>query len=336
MPSIMHLCIAAATILGAGPTEPEPPPTTQPSAMMTLTSEDGRPLAEMRIDPRGVSSIRLVDEPEVDWVIPRKDHAWDYREWQWWRGQPWGDMMRPRLWAQPKLHLDGLQQRYAWIQYSVDGFRGTQQIFFPEHITSDEVQWDLVTTIGNESGRDVDGYGQFFACYTRVNHRASFWLWMEGDRLITCEKLGISHLDGFVAGPRAWFRPQGRLPNWPREEGKLVGTWHHPVLVSHASEAGWRSVILIEESGCAALTQGMEGNAMDYILYPGPDHRTFGSDQAFSVHIRHHLLRSPELPTSSRLEGLWKSFSSAHEAMHEQARRLRERTRSDEAERKPS
>ena len=38
-------------------------------------------------------------------------------------------------------------------------------------------------------------------------------------------------------------------------------------MVSQASPAGWRSIFMLEPRGAASLAQGIEGGAMDYILF---------------------------------------------------------------------
>jgi hypothetical protein len=74
---------------------------------------------------------------------------------------------------------------------------------------------------------------------------------------------------------------------------------------------------MIEPRHAAALAQGIEGKAMDYILFPGPDEREFAENSEFSTHIRHVMLRSPELPTVGRLERLWSDFQRSHAAVRE-------------------
>jgi hypothetical protein len=34
------------------------------------------------------------------------------------------------------------------------------------------------------------------------------------------------------------------------------------------------------------------------------------------VHVRHHLIKSPELPTTDALEQLWSDFEADHSAIH--------------------
>jgi hypothetical protein len=80
---------------------------------------------------------------------------------------------------------------------------------------------------------------------------------------------------------------------------------------------------MIEEKRCAGLTQGMEGNAMDYILYAAPEKSSFKNGESFSAHIRHWLIKSPEPPAREQLERLWSGFEESHAATHRRAREAR-------------
>jgi hypothetical protein len=311
--------------------------TTQPSDEIVLADADGRPVARVRIDPRGVYALHTAAEPDLNWVIPGRDNAWDYREWQWWEGHPWGDIMRPRYHGRPRIDPGRAGEGYVRIEYLADGFRGVQQILFPEVAEREHLFWDVVTTISNETGTDVREYGQFFACYTPVNRRQSHLFWDEGTPPASPDEMdrgrgaltlwadrGVGHLNGYVVSPASWLAQEGSIPHCPRGGGRIVGRWRSPVLVSHPSPVGWRVLHLIEEARCAAITQGMEGNAMDYILYPGHADRRFAGGTAFSAHIRHHVLLSPDSPVSELLERLWARFEADHAEVHERARRLRE------------
>ncbi|HJQ82237.1 MAG TPA: hypothetical protein VJ828_19905, partial [Lacipirellulaceae bacterium] len=90
-------------------------------------------------------------------------------------------------------------------------------------------------------------------------------------------------------------------------------------MVSHASPAGWRSVIMIEAKYAASLAQGIDGEAMDYVLFPGPDQSVFANGAEFSTHIRHVMLKSPELLGMKQLEELWSDFQHSHTAIHDRA-----------------
>ena len=126
---------------------------------------------------------------------------------------------------------------------------------------------------------------------------------------------GVSHLNGYIVHPEAYFLTTGSIPHCPRGGGKFVGQWHYPVMVSHASPAGWRSVIMIEAKYAASLAQGIDGEAMDYVLFPGPDQSMFANGAEFSAHIRHVMLKTPKLPDTNRLEDLWADFQQSHAAI---------------------
>ena len=242
--------------------------------------------------------------------------VWDYREWQWWKGHPWGDSCRPRYWTTADFSPG---ERQLDIHFEIDGFDCIQKFLLPEVVDKARPHWDVVTSIRNISGSDVKEYGQFFACYTKFNEPNSCWFWEAGNRLTRFLELGVDHLDGYVVHPDAYFAASGAIPHCPRGGGKIVSTWHRPVLVSHPSPAGWRSVILIEAEYAAALAQGIRGAAMDYIVFPGPNMEVFEDHALFSVHIRHYLIKSPELPTTDTLENLWTQFEASHEAIHKLA-----------------
>jgi hypothetical protein len=290
---------------------PEPAPTTQPSVAIAVRGRDGAVAARVMMDPRGVAQICTAAEPTFDWVIPRGDHAWDYREWQWWRGHPWGDEMRPRYWGQPALDAGQARKGRVEVTYEADGFAGRQRFVFRPVAQEGAVCWDVLTTIRNNTGEDVFDYGQFFACYTPVNHRKSFYYWDAKAGLRLLSDVGVEHLNGYVVSRDAWFAREGRIPHCPRGDGTVVATWRHPLLVSRASPGGWRHVLMVDEARCAAVTQGMEGNAMDYVLYPGPRSRRFAAGAAFTAHVRHCLIRSADLPGLERLAALWTAFENS-------------------------
>ncbi|MCA9232197.1 MAG: hypothetical protein KDA57_16230, partial [Planctomycetales bacterium] len=279
------------------------------------------PVVEMAFDPRGLAHVKTRDESADSWVRERETSgAWDYREWQWWKGHPWGDSCRPRYWTTAEFSPG---TRDIQIQFAIDGFATKQVFLLPKVVDSQSPHWDLVTIVKNISGNDVEEYGQFFACYTQFNEPRSCWFWEAGDRLTRFADRGVRHLNGYVSHPDAYFANQGAIPHCPRGAGRIVARWHRPVLVSHASPAGWRSVILLEANYAAALAQGIEGAAMDYIVFPGPDKRTFADGEEFAVHVRHQLINSPEMPSSEHLAVLWNSFVAAHETVHRRATELR-------------
>jgi hypothetical protein len=298
-----------------------PPIIRTPEAEFEVRDVRGMTVLKLALDPRGVGRVLPIGEAANTWMEPEdRTGAWHYREWQWWKGHPWGDSCRPRFFADVKLQV--AQPNAAVLAYRIDGFDCRQVFLMPSEADPDAPFWDVVTTIRNVSGRDVDEYGQFFACYTPLNRGNSFWYWDESNQLVLFADRGVSHLDGYVANPLAYFLDQGAIPHCPRGGGKIVGRWGHPVMVSQASPAGWRSVILLEAAYAASLAQGIEGGAMDYILFPGPAKRTFTDGDQFSAHIRHIMVKSPELPTRRRLEEFWEGFQRSHDAIRQRASAL--------------
>jgi hypothetical protein len=207
------------------------------------------------------------------------------------------------------------------ISYRIDGFHCRQRFCLPNTPDADAPYWDIVTTIRNQSGVDVHEYGQFYACYTQANRDQSFWYWDESGELVRFADRGVGHLDGYIAHPSAYFLKAGALPHCPRGGGRIVGRWQKPVMVSQASPAGWRTIILVEAEFAAALTQGIQGKAMDYILFPSAKERMFANGDEFSVHVRQVMLWSPELPAKRQLEELWTEFEGSHIAIKNLAAR---------------
>jgi hypothetical protein len=315
--------LAAARVAALACEDVHPPILSEPVTRLAVADADDANILKISFDPRGVRTIEPAGDEANGWIDAEDPTgAWHYREWQWWKGHPWGESCRPRFFADVKFRALPNPSRGAEIAYRIDGFDCRQIFFVPDMADADEPYWDVMTTIRNVLGRDVEEYGHFFACYTRMNDHRSFWYWDESDKLVRFADRGVGHLDGYIAPPGAYFAKQGAVPHCPRGGGKIVGRWRWPVMVSHTSAAGWRSVVMIEARYAAALTQGIEGKAMDYILFPGPDRRTFADGAEFSVHIRHTLLKSRELPTIERLEELWQTFEASHAEVRERAGRL--------------
>jgi hypothetical protein len=286
-----------------------------------LRGENGSDLLKVAFDPRGVGAVVPSGDEQDRWInASDSTGAWHYREWQWWKGHPWGDSCRPRFFSDVTFETSRDEDRRAVIAYRIDGFECRQVFLLPELVKDrDAPYWDLVTTIRNISGCDVEEYGHFFACYTPLNRGRSFWYWDESGELVRFAERGVRHLDGYVAHPQSYFLSQGAIPHCPRGGGKVVGRWHRPVMVSNASPTGWRSVVFIESKHAASLAQGIEGGAMDYVLFPGPDQQTFVAGGEFSTHMRHFMLRSPDLPAIERLSELWNDFQMAREEIRERA-----------------
>ncbi len=61
------------------------------------------------------------------------DDIWHYREWQWWKGHPWGDSCRPRYWTKAPFQFDQ-DKAWATIEWRMDGFDTFQQFLLPENV----------------------------------------------------------------------------------------------------------------------------------------------------------------------------------------------------------
>jgi hypothetical protein len=315
---LVAACAVAGRIVACE--DEHPPVVSTPAERFVLHGAAGGNVLALAFDPRGVGAVVPEGDDASRWIDADNDNgAWHYREWQWWKGHPWGESCRPRYYADVKFRASGNAQRGTVISYRIDGFDCRQVFVLPDSVDGDAPYWDVVTSIRNASGHDVEEYGQFFACYTPLNRRHSFWYWDESGQLVLFSDRGVTHLDGYIAHPQAYFLAQNAVPHCPRGGGKVVGRWKKPVMVSHASPAGWRSIIMIEPQYAAALAQGIEGEAMDYILFSGPAGRSFADGAALSAHIRHVMLRSPELPTTHRLEELWSDFKHSHATAHKRA-----------------
>jgi hypothetical protein len=317
----LGIASSAASGIAIACEDDHPPVVTTPVETFRLRGQGGGEVLKVAFDPRGMGAV-VPDGDDGDPWIDTNDStgAWHYREWQWWKGHPWGDSCRPRFYSDVTFHASHDIDRRAVISYRIDGFECRQVFLLPQSAEDRNAPyWDLVTTIRNVSGHDVEEYGHFFACYTPLNRGRSFWYWDESGELVRFADRHVTHLDGYVAHPRAYFLKRGTLPHCPRGGGRIVARWRRPVMVSQASPAGWRSILMIEANYAASLAQGLEGGAMDYVLFPGPDQQTFAAGSEYSTHMRHILLKSPQLPTVERLDGLWDVFQEAHAKIRERA-----------------
>ena len=300
-----------------------PPDQYGPLYPATLRLKNGSPLLKIGFSSRGVQELKIFDEPELDWIYPGAYSAWDYREWHWWEGHPFDfrargfenpaywDSFRPRFQGNPRVDAGKIGEGYLGIEFGTDGFRFRQDYLLPAAAGRDRVYWDMFFTTVNATGRPIEEYGHFFACYTSVNGRRSHWFWDAGGALALWADRGVEHLNGYVSSPHAYFSGEGSIPHCPRGNGRLIGTWHHPVLVSQASPAGWRSVILLDPEKTSAVTCGMQGTAMDFIFYPGHKKRVFPPEGRFQSHLRHLMVKSPGLPNREQLEEWWAGFRRA-------------------------
>ena len=242
---------------------------------------------------------------------PGRYCSWDCREWQMWRGRPFGLEMRPRRApADSGCDLAGDRIR-VWSQYEVDGVRTRQCWLFADVDDGDAIQYDCLMSLENVAGEGFVEYSQFFADYTEVNGLNGCYFW-HGDtgELVNFLDLFVFHLQAFVVDPGSPFLELNSIPHFPRTEGLINATWRFPLMVGHATDRGWRHVILAEPEYAAGISCGMKGVAMDYVLYPG--RLRFEAGERFTAHIRHLAMRRPELPGVSELEQLQQRFESEH------------------------
>ena len=313
-----------------------PPDEFGPVYPVTLRLKDGSPLLKIEFSSRGIQKLKTGEEPELDWIYQGAYSAWDYTEWHWWKGHPFDfqarghehpaywDSFRPRFQGNPRVDAEKIVEGYLGIEFGNDGFGFRQDYLLPGEAAPGRVYWDMFFTAVNSTGRQIEEYGHFFACYTSVNGSRSFWFWDTGGELELWSDRGVGHLDGYVSSPDSYFRRDGRIPHCPRGNGRLMGTWLHPVLVSHASPAGWRSVILLDPDTTAAVTCGMEGTAMGFIFYPGHMERVFPSEGRFRSHLRHLMVKNPALPTREQLDEWWMEFKQARPGLERRLIELRE------------
>lgn len=300
-----------------------PPDEYGPLYPVTLCLKDGSPLLKIGFSSRGVQTLTTADEPQLDWIYQGAYSAWDYTEWHWWKGHPFDfqakghdnpaywDSFHPRFQGNPRVDAKKIGEGYLGIEFGTGGFKFRQDYLLPAAAEPDQGYWDMFFTAVNSTGHPIEEYGHFFACYTSVNGRRSFWFWDAGGELALWSDRGAGHLNGYVSSPEAYFFPDGRIPHCPRGNGRLIGAWRRPVLVSHASPGGWRSVILLDPETTAAVTCGMDGTAMDFIFYPGHRERIFRPGAGFRSHLRHLMVKNPGLPTREQLEQWWTGFQRA-------------------------
>ncbi len=97
-------CAIALTLIGSGDRACEdkhPPAVTTPSETFNLYTAKGDNALTLAFDPRGTGRVAPAGDNADRWTDSSDaDGAWDYREWQWWKDQPWGDSCRPRYYAQ--------------------------------------------------------------------------------------------------------------------------------------------------------------------------------------------------------------------------------------------
>ena len=194
--------------------------------------------------------------------------------------------------------MDGVRTRLLWD--------------FTDVTAADTMHYDCLITMENVGDQPLVEYSQFFANYTQINglNGCFFWHAQTGE-LVNFLDIFVFHLQAFVVDPSSPFLELNCIPHFPRTEGVINATWRFPLLVGQATDAGWRHVILMERQHTAGISCGMKGVAMDYVVYPGK--LCLEPGESFTAHVRHFVIRSPELPAISRLEGMWHQFESDHD-----------------------
>ncbi len=302
----------------------------------SLNLEDGSPLLDISFSSRGIQKLMTSEEPDLDWVYQGDYSAWDYTEWHWWKGHPFDfeasghdkpaywQSFRPRFWGKPQVRAEQLDQGYLRIDFGSDGFQFIQDYLLPGQAEPGAGYWDMMFTATNSTGKQIEEYGHFFACYTSINGENSYWFWDAAGELVLWKDREAGHLNGYVTSSEAYFQPSGSIPHCPRGKGRIIGAWRHPVLVSHASPKGWRSVILLDPDTTGGVACGMQGVAMDFIFYPGHRERVFQSGSSFTSNMRHLMVKSPGLPSRAQLEGWWTQFQESRSEIRRRIGRFRE------------
>ncbi len=281
----------------------------------TLLSPPGSVSGWGRPVPDSDYEVRYDGDPRQR---PGSHCSWDCREWQMWRGRPHGLEMRPRRTPAESGSIDDDGRMGVWSAYEVDGVRTSQLWDFTDVVVSDTIQYDCLITIENVGTETMVEYSQFFANYTQINGLNGCFFWhTEAGGLVNFLDIFVFHLQAFVVDPSSPFLELNCIPHFPRTEGVINATWRFPLLVGHATDAGWRHVILTERQHTAGISCGMKGVAMDYVLYPGKLSLEPGGK--FTTHVRHLIIRSPELPAASHLEDLWRQFESDNDEKKELA-----------------
>jgi len=282
-----------------------------------VRTTDNTPVGEISVRVSGAphtgpSSV-VVAGGDTDFV--RDGGAWDCREWQWWDGYPYGDEKRPRLCPAE----GGMEQDEDLIRirsrYLTDGVATFQEWFLRDHQGEDTLVYDCLQTVKNVSNQSLREYGQFFASYTSVNEEKGHFFWDATGALVNYLSLGATHLDRYITGPEKAFRALGRIPHCPRGDGLVAGVWHRPVSVSHPSPGGYRHIMLCEPRTTAAITMGMSGIAMDYIIYPPTPDQSLAPGAIFTTHIRHVIMRLPDGQETQVVERLWDEFEGSHQGI---------------------
>ena len=281
---------------------------TRQSGKSSLLSPPGSVPGWGRPVPDPAFEVAYDDDPGQR---PGTHCSWDCREWQMWKGRQHGVEMRPRrapARSGSKVADDGID---VWSEYEVDGVRTNQLWHFTDVADADVIQFDCLITMENVTARPIVEYSQVFANYTQINGLNGCYFWHgESGKLVNFLDIFVFHLQAFVVDPNSPFLELNCIPHFPSTEGVINATWRFPVLIGHATDEGWRHLILVERQHTAGISCGMKGVAMDYVLYPGKLRLEPGEE--FTTHVRHVVMRCPQLPALSRLEGMWRQFESDH------------------------
>ncbi len=326
-------------------------PPTETLHDVVLHHRDGRALAAITVRGKGnpftgVEWLQPYDEPFnlVYWRVthehptdiqfddissrPVVHSSWDCREWNMWRGRPYGNEQRPRQVNSECGAGEKDDHIILWCEYEVDGIHTRQHWLFAEQENDNALVYDCVTTVENRNDSPLADYSQFFASYTQANCwvKENFrwppardwdnldpaaWYLDAGGSLKSNLDAGIVHLEKFIVGRGSPIDQAGRLPHFPHSDGLVAAYWQLPVLVGLPTSRHWRHVLMTEAQHTAALSLGMAGTAMDYVLYPG--HMCFAPGEQFTAHVRHVILRSEDLPTANRLAALYAQFAADHD-----------------------
>jgi len=277
---------------------------------LALRHRDGRSLASIRVRTAGhthtgVASFVVAEEGTE---LVYNGGSWDCREWQWWKDHGRGDQKWPRLVPATSGYEEQESVKRVTSEYTCDGIQTRQEWFFQTQDRDDVLTYDCQHTIRNCGPVDLVEYAQFFACYTAINREKSQFYWSTDKQFKTFESLGGKHLDAYIVALESTFDRLGRIPHALRGGGVVADTWHQPVLVGHPSPKGWRHIVFTEPAMTAGLASGMGGIAMDYIAYPGTE--VFVSSEAFSIRIRHHIVRMSDPIQMDFIERLLEAFDA--------------------------
>ncbi len=285
-------------------------------AILTWKTRTGTVAGEVQMPITGDGRIGPVDIRLPAFGSVPNAYEWDTREWQWWKNYPFDPgQKRPREVAPAVGGIDrGPGGVRVWSRFVCDDVETTQEWFFADLDRADQAQYDCLITVRNVGQKALEEYGQFFASYTAWNKEKGHFYWSDKGSLVNYSDRGGRHLDYYVTGKGTRFAELGSVPHCPRGGGKIQATWRHPVSVSQPGPRGHRHILMTEEAGSAAITQGMSGIAQDFIIYP--PRGTLKPGEAFRVHVRHLITQAPSEELPKALEEWWAAFAKDHGRVH--------------------